>query len=108
MVLFKKRLETPAVDDYFCSMKLYLQSFDVTECWYIEFVVSVFTAKRSPSEGLSTGVQLTLATAKYLRLLPAGIPVIVYDTGRRVALLLRVVGANVAHPDFVTCVLFEH
>jgi len=43
------------------------ESFEVTGCWSIEFVVSVFTAKNSPSEGLSTGVQLMLATAKCLR-----------------------------------------
>ena len=39
------------------------ESFEGMECWSIEFVVSVFTAKSSPSEGLSIGVQLTLATA---------------------------------------------
>ena len=93
----------------FCEV-VFAESFEVTECWSIEIVVSVCTAKSGSSEGLSTGVQLTLATVRYLRSLPAGIPVVVYTIGRRIALLLRVIGANIAHPDFffLACILFYH
>jgi hypothetical protein len=60
---FKKDVGHPCRRPLFLFYEVFPESFEVMECWSIEFVVSVFTAKGYPSEVLSTGVQLTLATA---------------------------------------------
>jgi hypothetical protein len=64
VVLLKKDVGHPCRRPLFLFYEvLFPESFEVMECWSVEFVVSVFTAKSSPSGGLPIGVQLTLATA---------------------------------------------